>query len=150
MRLVSRVVVLATFGASALVTGAALMGLGSDRWISSGYASHSVQQRVDVWGVDIAGGALKPAAATEAEWLSARGATSLHPAAVLGASRIDLGPLDVIDVHPLPRGVDLGHGPGGTAKLLVSAREPGSGRTVQFIVDAAAPAAPRAAKQDGL
>jgi hypothetical protein len=167
MRIAARFAAIATLGVSALVTGAALVGLGSDRWISSGYAPRPADTRAKVWGAEVWstevsstevwGNGLKSVVATEAEWLAAR-TTRLNTAAVPATARIDLGPLDIIDVRPLPVGLDLGASQGGVgqgevgdAKLLVSAREPASGRTVRFIVDAGGVVtAPRTSKHDGL
>jgi hypothetical protein len=152
MRIAARFAAIATLGLSALITGAALVGLGSDRWISSGYAPRPADAKGEMWGAEVVGNGVKPVVASEAEWLVGR-TSRLQPAAIAAATRIDLGPLDVIDVRPLPVGLDLGAGPGdvGDAKLLVSAREPVSGRTVRFIVDAGrVVAGPHTGKHDGL
>lgn len=159
MRIVTSAVAVATIGLSALITGAAIFSLGTDRWISSGYFTPRKDMHAEVWGAghngNLKAGELRTVVATEAEWLTARtGATTrLHSTTLAGATRIDLGPLVVIDVRPMPASIDIGPRDGevGGAKLLVSAREPGSGRIVHLIVDAAsAVATPRAGTHDGL
>ncbi len=114
--------------------------LGSESWVTSGFPT-SQERQADVWG-----GFVKPVAvnrpASEADWLTAQKA--LQPAVVPdttrpSATRIDLGPLDILDVRPLPRGTGLGaeiEAEAGQAKMLVTARDAGTGRTVRLIIDA--------------
>ncbi len=175
MRSARRSVLLFTLGASAVLTAAAILGLGTDRWVSSGYRHQTADAETEVWSVALTSGRFKPIVATEAEWLAAQTTTStrLHATMAAGSvqssgatrmdlgridlgridlGRIDLGPLDVVDVRPLPAGVDLGgDGKAEGAKMLVSAREPATGRIVRLIVDAAdVGAASRVGKHDGL
>jgi hypothetical protein len=135
----TRLIAGATFSAAALVAGAALVGLGTDRWIGAAFQPAS-DTRIEVWG-----SGLKPVLATEADWLAPRTATSRLQSTA--ATQIDLGPLDIIAVRPLPTDFDLGEGESNAPKLLVSAREPGTGRVIRVIVDQAPP---QAGKQRGL
>jgi hypothetical protein len=165
MRSARRSVLLFSLGASAVLTAAAILGLGTDRWVSSGYRHQTADAETEIWSGGPRSGGLKPVVATEAEWLAMQSTTSTRLHAATAASsvqspgatrmelgRIDLGPLDVVDVRPLPAGVDLGgDGKAEGAKMLVSAREPATGRIVRLIVDAAdVGAASRIGKHDGL
>jgi hypothetical protein len=129
---------LSLVAACACVAAIGIAALGSDGWVSQGFDQEN-GPRADVWGGSIKTVvANKPA--SEADWLAAQKA--LQPAVAPGATRIDLGPLDVIDVRPLPPEVDLGTSLGradvgaGRSKLLVTARDVASGRTVRIIIEA--------------
>jgi hypothetical protein len=152
MRIATPSFALASLGISILLTGVAILSLGSDRWVARGYVQSVPRSEVLVGARDGKSNAHKSIVATEAEWLALRPATSsrLLAATMPSVTHIDLGPLEIIDVRPLPGGMGLGV-EAGDAKVLVTAREPGAGRIVRLIVDAAMEgSAARAGKHNGL
>ncbi len=153
MRDIGRLITVASLGMAAIATCTALSAIGSAGWVSLGY-DDGHRQQPQIWaagaGVE-AGAGVKVVSATEAEWLAAQGSPRVQHVTRRVAARIDLGPLDVIDVQPLPRERDAVSGHPGDSRVLIEARDAASGRPVRIIVDAAGYSAlPRLSKQNGL